>query len=327
MRWSELKQIRSFSDLRKHYRRDMGLRLLALLLSISLWIFVNAGQRSLPIVLPAPISYRSLPAGLIITNDPPASVSVEITGPRTLLSLLTSEQLAVRLDLKGIGTGSTEFKITPAMFDVPRQTTVTRISPSQISLDIDRLVRREIPIHLDVRGRPAPGYRVTSVEVEPPAIVLTGPSKIVTPLERAETEPLDLKGATDNVGGPVRVANPAALVTLGRAEVNANVAIAEVITDREFKAVDVAVHDIETKYSLRDKQAAVTLRGPEARLLKLDLNGMLYVDAKGLAPGWHELPLKVDLPDGLQLVRQSPPKVRLRVYRDKLPAATDGKPS
>jgi len=327
MRWSELKTIRSFSDLRRHYRRDMGLRLLALLLAISLWMFVNAGQRSLPRELPVPINYRSLPAGLVITNDPPAFVKIEFTGPGTLLSLLNSERLAVRLDLKGVGVGATEFKITPAMFDIPRATTVTRISPSQISLDIDRLVRREIPVHLEVRGKPAPGYRVISAEVEPPTIVLTGPSKIVTPLESAQTEPLDLNGVTADIEGIVAVVSPAPLVTLERAEVTANIAIAEVITDREFKAVDVAVHDIDNKYSLRDKQAAVTLRGPQARLSKLDLRGKLYVDAKGLTPGWHELPLKVEVPGGLQLVRQLPEKVRLRVYREKLPAASDGKPS
>jgi YbbR domain-containing protein len=325
MRWAELKTIRSFGDLRRHYRRDFGLRVLAVLLAAGLWMFVNAGQRAAPIELPVPVSYRLLPPGLVITNDPPAVVKVEVTGPRTLLSLLDAERLTLRLDLKGIATGKTEFKITPAMFEVPRQTTVTRISPSQISLDVDRLLRRDIPVRLVVRGEPARGYNVTSVDVEPPTISVSGPSEIVAPLRSAETEPVEVTGAAEDIEAPARIINPAAQVTLGRSEVVAKVSIAEVITDREFKAIEVAVHDPEYKYSLSDKKVNVTLRGPEAKLSSLDLKGLVYVDAKGVAPGAHELPLKVELPDGLQLVRQSRDKVRLRIYREKLQNTSDGK--
>ncbi len=74
-------------------------------------------------------------------------VKIQVTGPRTLLSLLAPDRLAVRLDLSGIGAGQASFRINPSMFDVPRQTTVTGISPSEVLLDIDRVQQREVPIH------------------------------------------------------------------------------------------------------------------------------------------------------------------------------------
>ena len=61
----------------------------------------------------------------------------------------------LRLDLSGVTVGQAVFKIGPEMFNVPRQTDVTRISPSQIVLDIDRIVDRQVPIHVSVQGQPA----------------------------------------------------------------------------------------------------------------------------------------------------------------------------
>jgi len=53
----------------------------------------------------------------------------------------------------------------------------------------------------------------------------------------------------------------------------------------------------------------------------------LYVNAGGVSPGSHQLPILVSLPDGLQLVRQSPDRVKLRIYRERIKAASDGSPS
>ena len=40
-----------------------------------------------------------------------------------------------------------------------------------------------------------------------------------------------------------------------------------------------------------------------------------------MTPGSHDLPVQIDLPDGMQLVRQSPDKVKVRMYREKTAAS------
>ncbi|MGD0118941.1 MAG: hypothetical protein ABSD30_12805, partial [Candidatus Binatus sp.] len=95
------------------------------------------------------------------------------------------------------------------------------------------------------------------------------------------------------------------------------------ITDREFRAVDVEVKDSDFKYRVEPKQATLTIRGPAVKLAGLAPKGLAYVDANGLEPGSHELPLQVTVPDGMQLVRQSPDKVKLRMYHEKLTTTAD----
>ena len=61
-------------------RRNLGLRAIAFLLAIGLWFFVNAGQRGALAPMRVPISYRALPAGLVIVNQRPDSCKSRCEG-------------------------------------------------------------------------------------------------------------------------------------------------------------------------------------------------------------------------------------------------------
>ncbi len=327
MRLGDFKNLFKVRGVRRLRGADIGLRIFAVVLAIGLWIFVNAGERGSVEPLTVPISYRSLPPGMVIVNRPPTFVKIEVTGARTVLSLLNPERLTLKIDLRNIATGQSEFKIYPAMFNVERNTTVTSISPDQLSLDVDRLVTRDVPVHLAVQGKVEPGYTITSVDITPPTVTIAGPSRFVTPLTSVSTEPFDLKGLTSDTSRSVDIVPSNPTLGLSTGHVDARINVAEAIADREFRAVDVEVRDSGFKYRVEPRQATLTIRGPAVKLAALAPKGLAYVDAKGVAPGSHELPLQVTLPDGMQLVRQLPDKVRLRIYHEKLTTTADEHPS
>jgi len=297
--------------------KNLPLRLLSLAIATGLWIFVNTGQRNAFDELNVPVSYRRLPAGLVLVNHPADFVKIQVNGPRTLLSLLDPERLGVRLDLSGLGPGQASYKINPSMFNVPRQTTVTNVSPSEVILDVDRVVQRDIPIHVDVDGRPAAGYDVTSSEAHPASVMAIGPSRFVNTLGQIPTEPLDVTGANADVERRVELENPNSAVALAANRIDVRVHIGEKVSDREFRAVSVEVRDSEYKFNVAPNRATVVVRGPMLKLQELDPNGIAYVDAKELTPGSHEVPLQVDLPDGIQVVRSTPEKIHLRLYHER----------
>jgi len=327
MRLGDFKYLSSVISSRRLRGSNIGLRILAVSLAIGLWIFVNAGERGSVESLTVPVSYASLPAGMVIVNNPPKEVKIEVTGPRTLLSLLDPERLTLKIDMRSIAAGQSEFKIYPAMFNVGRNTAVTSISPDSLWLDIDRLVTRDVPVHLAVEDKVATGYTITSVDINPPSVTVVGPSRYVAPLTAVSTEPFDLKGLTAETNRSVEIVPPDPSLGLSTGHVDVKVNVAEAITDREFRAVDVEVKDSDFKYRVVPKQATLTIRGPAVKLAGLAAKGLAYVDADGLEPGSHELPLQVTLPLGMQLVRQSPDKVRLRMYHEKLTTTADEHPS
>src|ERR1700733_3306309 len=234
MRLGDFKYMFAARGLRRLRGSDIGLRALAVVLAIGLWIFVNAGERGSVATLTVPISYAALPQGMVIVNHPPTQVKIEVTGPRTLLSLLDPERLTLKIDMRSIAAGQSEFKIYPAMFNVGRNTSVTSISPDQLSLDIDRLVTRDVPVHLAVENRVANGYTIASVDINPPSVTIVGPSRYVSPLSFDSTEPFDLKGIASETNRSVEIVPPDPSLGLSTGHVDARVNVAEAITDREF---------------------------------------------------------------------------------------------
>ena len=297
--------------------RNAGLRAIALVLAIGLWLFVNAGQHEAQISLAVPVSYRGLPQDIMIVGQGPDFVQLQISGPRTLLSLLDPGRLELRLDLAGVNPGQVSFRLNPEMFNVPRQTNVTQISPSQIVLDVDRIAAREVPVHLDIVGPVEKGFNIGSVELTPPAITVRGPAREVSRLQRIDTEPFDVKGLIGEVDRVVPLAIPSDAVKFSAPEVGAHVKLDEVLGEREFRTVEVKVRDPDYKFRLYTRGVNVTVHGPVRKLTALNLAGLVYVEAKGEPPGTHELPVQVALPDGFQMVRATPDKVKLRILGSK----------
>ncbi|HVB78695.1 MAG TPA: CdaR family protein [Candidatus Binataceae bacterium] len=302
----------------QRFRRNLGLRAIALLLAVGLWFFVNAGQRGALAPMRVPISYRALPAGLVIVNQRPDFVQIEVRGPRTLLSLLDPDRLVLRLDLSGVTVGQAVFKIGPEMFNVPRQTDVTRISPSQVVLDIDRITDRQVPIHVDIQGQPATGYRVASATADPPMATIRGPSRFVAHVDSVETSPVEVNGAKAELEQPVTLVLLSDRVKIeGLDRAKAAVSISEIIAKRVFRGLVVEVRDTDYKVKVDPQRIAITVRGPVNQLSGLDLQGSVYVTAEDVTPGLRDLPVQIELPDGIQLVRAIPDNVKVRIYRQK----------
>ena len=301
--------------LRRGIRRNAGLRLISVLLAMGLWFFVNAGQRGSLESFNVPISYRDLPPHLVITNPHPQSVKVEVSGPRTLLSLIDPTRLALRLDLLGVTVGQASLRVNPEAFNVPRQTTVVGVSPSQIVLEIDQIRTRDLPVRLTLTGAPAAGYRVFSKEVNPATITVRGPGKELAHIDEIEGEPIDLTGATGNLGRRVMLSTPFASARLDPAEVTANIVVGPIVGEKEFRGMRIQVRGNDYPFRVEPGHVNLTLRGAQLALAKLDLHAAAYIDAEGMAPGVYDATLQVTLPEGVELVHQSVMKVKLRVYR------------
>jgi YbbR domain-containing protein len=309
-----------FADIKHFLLRNFGLRVLSVLIALGLWLFVNAGQHEAQTSFMVPVEYRGLPTGLIVVNRRPDFVSLSISGPRTLLSLLDSSRLTVRMDLSGIGPGQAELKITPEMFRIPRQTTIDRISPSQITLDVDQVTTEELPVRLSVNGQVASGLAIGSIELKPAVVTVTGPSNSLRNVDAIDTMPFDVQGASEPVSRYVQLEDVGNLIKLSNNWVLATVKLQEVVSEREFHDVQVAVRNADRKFALRPPHVSITVRGPQKSLAGLDLGGSVYVDARDLGVGWYETPVQIDLPKGLEVVHESPDKVKLRLYKAKIEA-------
>jgi hypothetical protein len=113
--------------------RHWELKLLALGVSMVLWVFVMTSEKS-DLIISAPLELDGIPVGLQVTGDRPDSVEVQLHGLRGTLLRLGSDRVKARIDLTGSAAGEVTLRVLPEQIMVPPGITVVRVNPSRVRL-------------------------------------------------------------------------------------------------------------------------------------------------------------------------------------------------
>jgi YbbR domain-containing protein len=294
-------------------------KLVALLSAVGLWFFVNTAERDAEIAVPVPVELRNQPANAMLVSPRVDFIDLVVSGPRALLRRIDLRDLSVVLDLQGVRTGPTVFRITTEMLDLPRGVTVLRMTPAEVTLAFAPVLRRRVPVHVALSGRPAAGLRIGETRVAPESVEVVGPAADVEPVRVAETVPIDLEGASPGlIERDVALEAPSEYVSFSTGLVHVQVRVEEPERTRTFSDVAVDVRDAEGAARVVPPRVRLIVRGPRSSTEALELHpGAVYIDAAGRAPGVYRVAPRVDLPAGLTLVRQEPESVELRISRQK----------
>ena len=289
------------------------LKLFSLAFACGLWLFVNYAERDTEKTLVVPVEFHNLPAQLVINGARDEYIDLRLRGPRSLLSQLNSKKL--KLDLREVRPGMASFRITADMLNLPRGVRLIRINPAQVNLSIAQIIKRTIPVQLELIGKPPRGYFVKESDVNPEKIEVTGPAPQIEKLQVIQTDVLDLSTLTQSVTRDVALRGPEeGFVSYNRDRVNVRIGIEEVISTQEFRNLPISVKNATAQVVVRPSRATVTVRGPQRLVEKFELNEEhLFADANGQGAGVITVPVTVVLPPGIELVEQNPEKVELQI--------------
>ncbi|MEM5775648.1 MAG: CdaR family protein, partial [Anaerolineaceae bacterium] len=112
---------------------------------------------------PIPIEVIGLDPGMIVTNDPPDQVNVILSAPRSIWNQLSADPSVIRavIDLSGLEPGSHSVTVQVQINMRPVQ--IISYAPRAITISLERLSTRTVPINLITRGDPAVGFQVGDV--------------------------------------------------------------------------------------------------------------------------------------------------------------------
>lgn len=152
--------------------------LTALILAITVWIIaVTASDPAENRTYPRNVSIEIVgqDTNLVMTSDLPSNVAIVLNTPQTVWERIINTQSPVRavLDLSGLqpGTHMVDLQIQVSV----RPVKVISYSPRTISVTLESLSSKVIPLSLDIRGEPAIGYQVEEPVVDVKQITVTGP--------------------------------------------------------------------------------------------------------------------------------------------------------
>ena len=190
-----------------HPFRNLGLKLLSMLVAILLWLVV-AGERVVERVMRAPVEFQNLPAGLELVGNPPDTVEVRLRGSSGALSRIASGDMSAVIDLATARPGRRLFHITQSQVNVPYGINIVQVGPSTLTMEFEVSGIRLVKIEPDIDGHPADGYEITGIKSDPESVEVAGPESALKRLVAAITEPVLVTDQTRTVREVVTIGVP-----------------------------------------------------------------------------------------------------------------------
>src|SRR5579863_3825501 len=190
------------------FTRNLGWKLLSLLIAIGLWISV-AREPEVATSLSAPVDFRNMRDDLDVDGSLPDRVRLELRGPSGRLTRENLSAVAVVLDLSDAQAGERTYYIRGRNLNLPSGVVFYRAVPSELTLRFEQLVVKEETIQPLYVNKPS-GLRVASQHFSPSVVHIRGSQDRVRAINQVKTDPMDLTGVARekvfhthlNVGDP-----------------------------------------------------------------------------------------------------------------------------
>lgn len=185
---------------RKIFYDDWGLKLLALGITMVLWLAVT-GQNQPVTQRISGVQLNFLKQeGLEISNEPAGSVEVTVKGSPGLLDQMKLRDLVATVDISDQKAGERVVRLSPeaVKMELPAGVKILGFSPATIPIRLEPTIELAIVVDVRLEGKLAEGYEVVSVSATPARVRVRGPSDRVRALPKAMTETVSLDGRKES---------------------------------------------------------------------------------------------------------------------------------
>ena len=263
--------------LRRLLLEDWSLKLLSLAIAVVLWLLVT-GQNE-PVTAHVNVQLNFIrPQSLEISNDPPRTVDVMLTGSRNKLDDLTSLDLVATVDISDQRAGERVLRLADkAVISLPQGIKVDGFQPSAIPIHLEPIVERQLAVEPKLEGKPADGFEVYAVKPSKGSVAVRGPASRVNSLQKLFTESIWLAGHKESFTAEnLAIDVPDPKVDLVEPLVNVDIEIGEVRKEKSFSGVNVStlqggkVQPATTSVTLMGATSLIDSLKPEDLKIVLD---------------------------------------------------------
>lgn len=300
-------------------RKEKGLLLLCFVLAFFAWqgIRKNIGFEVSVSNIAVDID---VPEGWAVWEKSVHQVNIVFRGSREDIRYLNSEQLRVVIPVSNPEQGKEMvIKLSKAYLRNPTRASVVRFSPSEIMVKLDQEIECLLPIKATVNGSLPEGLEIDRIVCTPASVRVSGARQVLDGMENIHTEPIELKGRQSSF----KESFPVALPQVGRIQVDPGwVSVEFFLEERNgmesFDKIPVRIlctPGERRNINVSPQTVSLTVRGPKQRIEQMRKeNVFAYVTCSDLTESTaYDLPVMVDLPSGLQLVKTDPSIVHIEI--------------
>ena len=266
----------------------------------------------------------------------PETLEVTVKGSRNRLKLLSNSNIRIEIPVDEIELNSLEsesgtartvnYTITPGDVKTPNGVSVAEIFPSEISIRLDHLKSKEVPVEVSFQGGLPDDYSIGEIRVVPKVVSISGPGSIIEQIDFLTTKPIILdKGTVDgfSVERTFQIGDKKILISPKSVQVSVDVYKAMDTKLFQNVTVNMLIDHTPVKYykvHLLTDKVNVTLGGLNSRLSDLKLEQIkAFVDLSKLSkPGIYDLSIDCWIMDpGVSLKFIDPPIIKAEIMDAK----------
>ncbi len=262
--FTEERQIFFNRLVRKIFLEDWLMKLVALVITLALWLGVSGLRAPKTVRLRAVALNLQIANDVEITNSPIQEIDIVVTGDKRKTDNLNSRDLIVSLDLSNVQPGLQSIELTPenVSVELPTGVKLEEIQPNKIAFNIESVEEREIPVKASTEGSVAEEFEIYGESISPPKVRVRAPSSYIKSLNFVLTEKINLDNRREDFTAkqiPLSISNPKA--TLLDTAVDVVFQIGEKRVEKTFY--------VEVKDSKVGKKVKVVLYGVQSLLTNL----------------------------------------------------------
>ncbi len=179
----------------------------ALILAIFVWVSAVSStdpNEEREYATPVPVTVLGLDPDLVITGQLEDEVKVRIRAPRSVQERLAANPDAVHayINLSGLTAG--EHTLEPQIAIDLSPTRVTLVTPPEITLTLENILSKEVPVELRLTGSLPIGYEAGEAVLSHDTAVAIGPESQVLKVERVVAG-LDLNNVSTSISRQVEL--------------------------------------------------------------------------------------------------------------------------
>jgi YbbR domain-containing protein len=161
--------------------KNLAAKILCMIMAIVLWMYVmNEQNPPLEASFTIPLEVKNLASNYTLI-DAPETVRVKVRGVRNVIAVISASDIAAYIDLKGVGDGRQQVKITAV---VPPSVELVEVNPDKALLRIDVTTSRQLPVEVRYTGALAEGAAVGKVTLTPDTVTVDGPKSLLDLIDK-----------------------------------------------------------------------------------------------------------------------------------------------
>ena len=155
------------------------------------WFSVSRGGDTL-LTFESPVVYLNRDPSMEIVQTSVNSVSLELEGSGALIKSIKPDQVQVKFDLSKSKVGPNSFTITRESISLPPGIVLKGVTPTVVDVELDVLIKKEMPVQIDWVGRLPDHFILTETNVEPETVAVIGGKRILENISTIYTEKVPL---------------------------------------------------------------------------------------------------------------------------------------